>query len=704
MNLSILPIKQEYRSDTDNLVNSFYNPCLSNSVVYKRSVGYFTSKSLAVISKGVIELVNNGGKMQLIASPQLEEEDVQAIETGYKARDEIITRALLRQLDNVEEMIIKQRLGFLAMLIAEGRLDFKIAVLKDLTQKGIYHEKIGVFEDCSGNTVTFSGSANETEGGLFRNFEQIDAFCSWKLEDKSRVIKKQSNFNELWENSTEGLDIISFTNAIKEGLIRFRDYAPLSDPESNDESRKKLKNFMGEIDKKPDIPGSIKLREYQKEAIKSWFYNEGKGIYEMATGTGKTITALATGVTLYKKIKEVAIIVVCPYTHLVEQWAKEATLFNLNPIVAYETSALWENELNRQILSYNIGNTSSFCVVTTNRTFISPLFQKSLKKIRKNSMLIVDEAHHIGAKESLRNLPDHISYRLALSATPYRWMDPEGTQQIIEYFSPGVIFRFGLKEAIGPFLTEYYYYPHIVELVEDEMNEYHDLSRKIAKLSNFGNKSVEIDHNTEQVLQSLLIRRAKLIGRAQNKTTLLYNLMKSRTDSKFNIFYCSEQKIDEVRQVEEVMMMLGHQLNMRIHPFTAEESNEERKKILKDFEKGKLQGLVAIRCLDEGVDIPATETAYILASSTNPREFIQRRGRVLRKHPNKKYSYIHDFIVIPNNIEQIKYSEPNIFNTERSLIKKELIRAKEFSDLARNGPEARNLLLDVRKKYNLLDI
>ncbi|MBU7315379.1 DEAD/DEAH box helicase family protein [Paenibacillus oleatilyticus] len=701
MNLSDLKIIDEYRSDTDNIIDDFYVPCLSNSIIYKRSVGYFTSGSLSLVARGVLQLLKNGGRMQLIASPYLSEEDVEAINRGYRNREDIIKDSLLRQLDGIDETIVKERLSFLARLISENRLDIKIAVLRGKLDRGIYHEKLGIFQDGLGNSVVFSGSANETEGGLRSNFEQVDVFCSWRPGDYERVKKKNSNFAELWDNKTNNLDVITFNDAIKNSLLKYATYYKDYDPGFRCISLNSVNETINTC-KEPIVPSYITLRNYQKEAIREWFAKDGSGIFEMATGTGKTITALSAAAMWYKHTRQIGVIIVCPYSHLVEQWADETKKFNFEPILAYESRAKWVDELNHQILSYNLGNIRCFCVITTNKTFLTEEFQKILDKISKGAMLIVDEAHHIGAKEALNKLPEHIQFRLALSATPVRWMDPEGTARLNSYFKPGVIYTFGLKEAIGEFLTEYYYYPHIVELTEDEMQDYHDLSKEIARLNIFQRDSIEIDSSTSGKFRNLLIKRAKLIGRARNKTKLLYNLLKDRRDSKFNLFYCGDEKVDGVRQVEEIIRMLGQDLEMKVHPFTSGESTDERKRLLYEFEKGDVQGLVAIRCLDEGVDVPATQTAYILSSSTNPREFIQRRGRILRRHPNKKFAYIHDFIVVPRNLSEVQEISPPIFNTERALIKKELMRASEFANLAFNSGEAREVLLELKQKYNLL--
>ncbi|MEH7158972.1 DEAD/DEAH box helicase family protein [Neobacillus drentensis] len=449
----------------------------------------------------------------------------------------------------------------------------------------------------------------------------------------------------------------------------------------------------------PKIPPIIQLREYQQEAIRNWFRNNCQGLLEMATGTGKTITALSAASKLYEVTKRLGVIIVCPYIHLVDQWVKDIRLFNMSPIVAYQSRKLWEESLYNEVSAFQSGLTNHFCLITTISTFTSDSMQNILKYLSNDVVYIADEAHHLGAKRNRECLIPSIPYRLALSATPNRWHDEEGTDELIEYFGNSIVFQYGLEKAIGEFLTEYYYFPHIVYLDEDESEYYYEVTKKIARMS-FLKES--IDEN--ESLQSLLIERARIIGRARNKIVVLKELMMDRTDSKYNIVYCGDSKIDGEKQIDSVVKMLGYDLDMNVHTFTSREDKEKRQELLKMFEDGDLQVLVAIKCLDEGVDVPATQTAYILASSTNPREFIQRRGRVLRKHKNKKYSYIHDFIVVPRPLDEIDNVETALFNTERNLIKRELVRFIEFADLAINGPLAHEKLNQLKQAYQLLDI
>lgn len=449
----------------------------------------------------------------------------------------------------------------------------------------------------------------------------------------------------------------------------------------------------------PLIPSDYIIRDYQQDGIRSWFRNNCRGLLEMATGTGKTITALSAISKLWEVTNRLAVIVVCPYTHLVDQWVDDIMKFNMSPIVAYSSRSLWESELANYVSAFQSGVINHFCLITTNATYSTNHMQNILKRLSGSVVFVADEAHHLGAENNRRKLLENIPYRLALSATPNRWFDEEGTTKLIEYFGNKTVYKFGLDQAIGEFLTQYYYFPHIIYLDEDESEHYFEITRKIVRL--FSNDLASKD---SQTVQNLLIERARIIGRARNKLVKLRKLMEQETDSKYNLVYCGDSWTDEQKQIDAVVNILGNELKMKVHTFTSREDKEQRSELLTRFESGDLQALVAIKCLDEGVDMPATQRAFILSSSTNPREFIQRRGRVLRKHKNKKYSYIHDFIVIPRNLNEIRLIEPSLFNMERKMVIRELNRFIEFADLAINGPVAHESLIEFKKAYHLLDI
>lgn len=467
-------------------------------------------------------------------------------------------------------------------------------------------------------------------------------------------------------------------------------------------------------------PAQIEPREYQTAAVEAWMANRGQGVLHMATGTGKTITALLAGVKLASiQDGELAIIVAAPYQHLVDQWVDELSAFGVQPIQAYQSRSTWTKDVVGQFSEFNFGARNIVAVVTTQATFTSDHFQQILDGLDcSKSMLIADEVHHLGAPHFREHLPDRIQARLGLSATPNRWYDDDGTEAIMEYFVNGVVYEFGLKEAIEEgYLSEYYYVPHIVELTEDEAEEYLALSRAIGRRIGSVTGSIsDASVQKDQQLQHLLFKRARLIGTAENKLSQLESILRQRNDVQHTLVYCSDGQVctegeATKRQIRAVTEVLGKRLGIKVHKFTYEEDQQTRERLLHDFEEGSIEALAAIRCLDEGVDVPATETAYILASSSNPRQFIQRRGRILRPHDSKDHAIIHDFIVAPPS--EIRSSKlDSIFNLERRLVKKELERASTFAEAAKNHPDAELVSIHttegslnrLKKDFNLLSI
>ena len=692
-NLQNLNIDFEYRSDTQDIVQEFYIPCLSVSKEYYRAVGYFTSDSLELVARGLEALIKKEGRMFLIASPFMKKEDIEALEEGYSKRENIISQSLANQIPdllNDLEAFSARRWECLSWMIANENLEVKIAVPRNSNcDFGIYHEKIGLFQDSKGNRIAFSGSANETAGGLVNNFESIDVYRSWVETD--RVQRKWNNFQKLWSNTTDNLEILSFPKACKEKLIRLApDTAPTIYISDSGHST---------ATEGPDIPYGLTLRDYQKEAINNWFRNNGRGTLKMATGSGKTIIALSVILRLVKKIQLQVAIVVCPFRHLVTQWDEEARKFGFNPILAFQSRSSWDGLLNSRL--YNIDSDKSECliIITTNRTFADSAFQSKLNYLPQKTIIVADEAHNLGAERLRTCLPDQVHFRLALSATPERWFDEEGTEAIFDYFGKVLEPEFTLKDALkARALVPYRYYPILVELTEDELELYLDLSTKIAKVF-----SDSDDDESNDKLTALLMQRARLIATVKNKMVKLRELMSEKREEDHMLIYCGDGKVEVeedaelYRHVEAVCKLLGHDLSIRVAPFTAETSMDDRKARIQQLDQGILQGLVAIRCLDEGVDIPSIKTAVILASSGNPRQFIQRRGRILRRSLGKDAAAIYDMIVVPPK-------ETTNSESERNLIKKELRRFVEFADLAQNSGTARAAILELQSQFGLLDI
>ena len=704
MNLKDLKLEYRYRTGRNNLVADFFNPCLMNAVEYRRTAGFFSASSLVSLTRGLESLLNNGGSMKLIVSPILSVEDINAIKSGYEKRD-IIEKNCIAEIAKINW---DSGAEALAWLIANNKLDIKIALRKNINhQGGIYHEKMGIIKDEQNDYIAFSGSPNESITAHEFNFESIDVDFSWN--DIRGVAKEKLNeFNELWNDTTNGLEVIEFSEAAKRKLLQRREYSNEEDFIQSCKNKKIITSPKEKV-KEPSIPDFIVLREYQKDAIMNWFENDCRGMFKMATGTGKTITALAATAKLIEahkaKNRAITIIIVCPYKHLVTQWDKECKNFNIKNIKCFDSRSKWFEQANIESLSLN-KEYKYTCLITTNATFSLDSFQAILGKINSDLLFIVDEAHNIGSKKQLNLLPEKANYRLALSATPERWFDEKGTEGIIDYFGKAVI-EFGLKEALAAeFLTPYYYYPHLVELTDDERYNYNKISKQLGILFSKKTQTKQDKKNIEM----LLIKRSRICASAFNKTKILFQLMKEKgyVNKKHILIYCGDGQVEDefddeesIKQTHLVIETLGKEFGMKIHPFTANENMSEREDLKERFSNGDLQALVAIRCLDEGVDIPAIKTAFILASSTNPRQFIQRRGRVLRKSDGKEFAEIYDFIIVPP-IENI--SDDSSFNTERNMFQKELIRINEFAELAENGAQAKGKFLELRKKYNLLGI
>jgi DNA phosphorothioation system restriction enzyme len=619
--------------------------------------------------------------------------------SGYKARDAVLLEAARRGVQEAEDALTRNRLSALAWLISTGALDVKLAFRIDPVTKricrGIYHEKIGIFSDAHANHVAFTGSQNETEGGLVENFESIDVYCSW-LDPQGRIARKLKAFDDLWTDQTRGLSVVSFNEVSREVLDRFKTtVAPDSDPEESNlviASESKGKGV-------PHIPPAITLRDYQAQAVRSWLKHNGRGILEMATGTGKTITALAAIAKLSDGIGLQAVIVVCPFKHLVKQWAKECSRFGLQPLLAFEARTKWTDEMAIGLSALARDMEAFLCVITTNTTFISETFQQRLKYFPPKTCFIADEVHNLGATRFSAVLPENIKLRLGLSATPERWFDVAGTERLKEYFGPVLEPRLGIREAIQlKALTPYRYFPIFIELTESERDEYLELSSKIARLYTAVKGDVD-----DPGLNALLLRRARLLGTAANKLVELRRFGLQSRNRSHMLFYCGdgsvESDIDETikRQVDEVTRVLGVEIGLQVGKYTAETELDERDTLRADLDSRRLQALVAIRCLDEGIDIPSVRTAVILASSTNPRQFVQRRGRVLRPYAGKEFAEIYDMIVVPPK-------EAFVTESERSLLRKELVRFAEFADIALNAGEAREKVLELQKKFDLTDI
>lgn len=719
MSFSDLQLKPEYRSLLDSVVDEFYTPVLTKSVLYKRAVGFFSSSALIELTNGITGLLRNGGKIELIASPRLSPEDIEAIEDGFERRKDIIEECLLRELSEANGRFEQARLNLLSNLVAHGIIEIKIAFLEKDNRVGMFHEKMGLMYDDSNNIIAFTGSMNESRTAFSHNYESIDVFTSWS-SDEERVLAKQAAFNAMWNDYEPNIKVISFTSVEKEIINRYKmndihDFTNYDFPEPDDNYSDKTEASNNDKPQYyPHIPDAISIRPYQKGAIANWQHQDFVGIFDMATGTGKTYTALAAISHLFKHIhSSLAVIIVCPYQHLVEQWVEDIEKFGMKPIICYSTSKQknWKDRVKTAVASFNLGILEHFCIVTTNATFSSDFIQNQISSLTGNTLLVVDEAHNFGAENLSRALLPNMKYRLALSATIDRYGDEEGTKKLYSYFGEKCI-EYTLKEAIdNGMLTPYYYHPVVVSLNDNELQEYLELTRQVVSAITKGRDG---KIKLSEYAKMILIKRARLVAAAAQKIIKLKQVIQPYIKDSHILIYCGattmkdvdykdgQPPVDDVRQIDITTDLLGNDLGMRVSKFTSEESAEERELIKAEFADAKhLQALIAIRCLDEGVNIPSIKTAFILASSTNPKEYVQRRGRVLRTYEGKDFARIYDFITLPIPIESLSSYPEEIINSVKSLAIREMVRMKDFASIAENPSAADTIISEIVQSYNI---
>lgn len=428
----------------------------------------------------------------------------------------------------------------------------------------------------------------------------------------------------------------------------------------------------------------MNLREYQEQAIESLIKNDFHGILSMATGSGKTITSIYSAKSYLEREGRMFLIIVVPFIHLIDQWAESLEKANFHDCVVIHGFG-WKNRLKEEIRDFNAGIANCSTVMVTYTAARRSYFDQIIRSVEQHSFLIADECHYFGSTQFRNSSLKNCSARIGLSATPTRWWDSEGTEFIEKVFDK-VTFEFKLEEAIREgYLTSYNYYPVIVELAPEEVKQYGYLTQKIAKL--YAQK--ESRQTNEEQIHFLLLKRAKVIAKAKNKLPKLISMLNKETNIMHTLVYCAPGTVDEV-----VKAISG--LGIRVHRFNIEVSKNERSKLLKDFSEGLIQVLVAVKCLDEGVDVPSTQKAYFLSSTTNPREFIQRRGRILRRNPGKKRAEIIDFITFPPDSH---------FENDDEIRKKiavyEMPRFAEFSIHALNMGESRRIMSQALEPYQL---
>lgn len=655
MSLKDINIKQSYESGFDDLINDFYVPLLCEARYYDRIAGFFTSSSFAISSKGIYSLIENNGKMRLLISPKLNEKDIEAIINADKLMEDVLYESITKELLLEEDLVIKKHHQLLTWLLKNNYLEIRIVLVRsqeryldfaEIEKRGIFHQKIGIVRDNEGNIVSFSGSINETLSAWNENIEEFKTFKSWEPSQLVYCESDINKFEDYWNGRRNNLYVSKLPKLIEQKLIEI---AP--DDVSD------IMRYFRRKNKKDDVK-SISLFSYQRDAFNKWVSNDRKLLFEMATGTGKTRTAIACIEDVVKKGFAKIVIVSTPQTTLSQQWKTEieSLLCPFEAVIFADGDNSWRSELSQIILELRIGIVSNCIVYTTHDTsstddFINTISDAIDKRI--DTIFIGDEVHALGSKNQRKALLEKYKYRVGLSATPSRWFDEDGTKLLEEYFNNSK-YEFTIKDALitmnpltkKPFLSKFYYFPESTSLDEVETEKYEELSSKIKKYYHY---KKEGEDNT--YLERLLQDRADIIKNAKRKIIKLEEIIVRLGPSNIEntIIFVSPLQIDLVSS-------LLNKYNILHQYFTQKQGKKpekrfgglsERQYILDLFKKKVVKVLLAIRCLDEGIDIPTADTAILLSSTTNPREYIQRVGRVIRQSPNKTSAAIYDLIVVP---------------------------------------------------------
>lgn len=679
-------VRPLYILPSDPLADEVLIPAFKAATSVDCMVGFFSSEVLASLAPGIATYIaGSQNSFRLIISPLLRVEDQAAIEEGLQSAAVVVAK-ILDELLVTEDLLQRHTLKCLSWLLRKRRIEIKVALMKE----ALFHPKVWMFVNHD-DVIAAHGSSNVTYAGIRKNIEQIAISRSWQDPNQRYITDKlRYEFVRMWENKDDSCLVVEMPTAVRERLLRT--YGTEMPPTEN-ELRALYDRAVGVLEEPESyepipvphaafaIPERLRYEEgpfeHQGKAVTAWCQAGFRGVLEMATGSGKTITAMIGAHRLHDRHKPLLIVIAAPYVPLVEQWCDEVAPFGLNPtnLTTAGSAAKRASELQKLKRRLRTGLTDVEAVVVSHDTLCTPEFLAAIEGFDCARLLIADEAHNLGRPSFVSDPPAFFEYRLGLSATPIRQYDDEGTKALFGFFGP-VVFRFTLEEAIGRCLVEYDYYVHPVYLTRNEMDEWFDLTGKIKQ-----NAWRSDNGKPDEFLAKLLRDRRALLETASEKVTVLKALIDQEDTGnlRHTLVYTSDKGPE---QLDDVNRSLRNK-NILFHQLTAEETGnrEQTKQIIKSFQDGEIQVLTAKRVLDEGVNIPQICKAFILASTTVERQWVQRRGRLLRtcRAIGKTHSVIHDLLALPPGMEE------GLDPDARALVRSELRRAQEFAKLARNA-------------------
>lgn len=683
--------------EKNNSPVDFCEQALSNSIQFDLGLGYFSSTSINVLCEGFARFVVNGGQMRLYINEHISEEDYNLFKNGNAQG---LEEQILERYSELKAIFSQRNEHFfkcLSLLIQLNRICIKIIVKKD---GGLAHQKVGIFTDQNGDRVSFTGSMNMTASALLSNLETIECACSWKGDDSfGRVQDSSERYERMWGGEYDDIiiyDAKQFCQQIVTDYPKIKESDLLEEEErismryvlSNNPSRSLMDT--------PHFPHGRDPFDYQEEAYSAWVKNGRQGIFAMATGTGKTITSLNCVLHEYYNTGVYQVVVLVPTIALVDQWKDEIASFGFNEILEVSSSnPQWRTKLTQLKNSIKFSKKNpNFFIVSTYDSYCNKDFQQLLAQLPSDMIIIADEAHNIGAasvRSAFRSIK--ATRRIALSATPSRIYDDEGTAEIESFFNDSYpyVVNFPMSKAMAcNRLMHYNYYPIIVTLDEDEMKDYIEITKRIMWLYDSSGHCRD-EEKAKQYMQD----RKRILHKAKGKVDALQNIVREIGEDalKYCFVYVPEglaendgescESHDSERIIEQMLRAIKAVFpNTRCNTYIGEKSKRERRDILTGFSEGKIDVLLAMKCLDEGVDIPRTQYGIFASSTGNPRQFIQRRGRLLRRHDDKTLAYIYDMIVVPDS--SLNVHDQDYFSIEAKLVKQELSRVAYFAQLASN--------------------
>ena len=683
---SIPDIRPLYLLPDDPVTEEVFIPCFQATIQVDCMMGFFSSKALVPLAPGLATFINRSQEsFRLIISPLLRAEDKAAIEEGIVSPEDI-ANTILKDIIVTEDLVEQHTLKCLSWLLRSGRVKIKIALMKD----ALFHPKVWLFRG-NGDVIAAHGSSNMTDAGIRRNIEQISISKSWEDSNQHYTTEKFCDqFKRLWENEEDSCIIVEMPQAIRDDLLQtYRSDNPPTETDLRILYRRAARTINESLASYESleppraafvIPSGLQFEEgpfeHQGKAVNAWCEAGYRGVLEMATGSGKTITAMICAHRLYEVHKPLLIVVAAPYIPLIQQWCDEISPFELKAVnlTAFAGARGRARELNKIKRQLRAGRSDVEIVVVSHRTLCDSGFKAEIEKFDCTTLLIADEVHNLGSEGFITDLPFFFDYRLGLSATPIRQYDEQGTEIMLSFFGP-VVFQYTLEEAIGRCLVEYDYYVHPVELTQDEMDKWYALTAKIK-----ANAWRQADKEPDEYITKLLRDRRAILETAENKIDALEAILirENIRTLQHTLIYASDKAPEQLNAVNALLNTHG----VVFHQLTYEETanREKTARIIKNFQEGTLGILTAKRVLDEGINIPEIEKTFIVASTTVERQWIQRRGRLLRtcRETGKTHSEIHDFIALPPDSDTID-------GEARTLIRSELLRVQEFASLARNA-------------------